>query len=277
MTSNLGLGNTATAIDARAAKQATGQAVRLEAVVKNNGTGPSAVNALRGIDLSLARGSFTAIMDHPGRERARSYTPRRAWILQRAAPFGLATPISRGCGPTSSRSSGESTWDSCSRRTTCSRPRRSSRAYTWPLSWPALSILASASLTPHLRMGSARNALVSSCEQFQPSCAQIYSSRRSAGHRRCGTGSLDRLAQVVDRLYVHAEVLGELACGQHGFETEPCESLRVHTPQVRGGAHRNETEQWPGTRDSRSAEASRNRPSTFVQRSASTRSRAHLW
>ncbi|QAY58573.1 ABC transporter ATP-binding protein [Microbacterium protaetiae] len=44
----------------------TAAAVRLEAVVKKYGTGPSAVTALRGIDLTLTRGSFTAIMGPSG-------------------------------------------------------------------------------------------------------------------------------------------------------------------------------------------------------------------
>ena len=66
-------------------------------------------------------------------------------------------------------------------------------------------------------------------------------------------------AQVVDRLYVHAEVLGELACGQHGFETEPCESLRVHTPQVRRGAHRDETERDGAMALNRRFQASRSK------------------
>lgn len=45
---------------------ATESAVRLESVVKRYGTGPSGVSALRGIDLTLARGSFTAIMGPSG-------------------------------------------------------------------------------------------------------------------------------------------------------------------------------------------------------------------
>lgn len=46
--------------------EATGQAVRLHEAVKKYGTGPSAVTALRGIDLTLERGSFTAIMGPSG-------------------------------------------------------------------------------------------------------------------------------------------------------------------------------------------------------------------
>ncbi|MGM7671822.1 ABC transporter ATP-binding protein [Microbacterium sp. A93] len=84
MTNNIGSGNTATAIDSRAANQATTQAVRLEAVVKQYGTGPSAVVALRGIDLKLARGSFTAIMGPSG--------SGKSTFLHTAA--GLDTPTS---------------------------------------------------------------------------------------------------------------------------------------------------------------------------------------
>ncbi|MGO2542395.1 MAG: ABC transporter ATP-binding protein [Specibacter sp.] len=46
--------------------EATGQAVRLHEAVKKYGTGPSAVTALRGINLTLERGSFTAIMGPSG-------------------------------------------------------------------------------------------------------------------------------------------------------------------------------------------------------------------
>ncbi len=44
----------------------TDPAIRLTGVVKQYGTGRSAVLALRGVDLSLARGSFTAIMGPSG-------------------------------------------------------------------------------------------------------------------------------------------------------------------------------------------------------------------
>jgi putative ABC transport system ATP-binding protein len=62
----------------------TGNAVRLQAVVKKYGTGPSAVIALRGIDLTLARGSFTAIMGPSG--------SGKSTFLHTAA--GLDTPTS---------------------------------------------------------------------------------------------------------------------------------------------------------------------------------------
>lgn len=62
----------------------TGQALRLEAVVKQYGTGPSAVIALRGIDLTLDRGSFTAIMGPSG--------SGKSTFLHMAA--GLDTPTS---------------------------------------------------------------------------------------------------------------------------------------------------------------------------------------
>lgn len=62
----------------------TGQALRLEAVVKKYGTGASAVMALRGIDLTLARGSFTAIMGPSG--------SGKSTFLHTAA--GLDTPSS---------------------------------------------------------------------------------------------------------------------------------------------------------------------------------------
>ena len=84
MTTLIGSGNTATAIGTRAAKQSTGEAVRLEAVVKQYGAGPSAVTALRGVDLSLARGSFTAIMGPSG--------SGKSTFLHTAA--GLDTPTS---------------------------------------------------------------------------------------------------------------------------------------------------------------------------------------
>lgn len=66
------------------ASMASGQAVRLEAVVKKYGTGPTAVTALRGIDLSLTRGSFTAIMGPSG--------SGKSTFLHTAA--GLDTPTS---------------------------------------------------------------------------------------------------------------------------------------------------------------------------------------
>ena len=84
MTTIIGSGNTATAIGTPAAKQSAGQAVRLEAVVKQYGTGPSAVTALRGVDLSLARRSFTAIMGPSG--------SGKSTFLHTAA--GLDTPTS---------------------------------------------------------------------------------------------------------------------------------------------------------------------------------------
>jgi putative ABC transport system ATP-binding protein len=62
----------------------TGTAVRLQAVVKKYGTGPSAVIALRGIDLTLTRGSFTAIMGPSG--------SGKSTFLHTAA--GLDTPTS---------------------------------------------------------------------------------------------------------------------------------------------------------------------------------------
>ncbi len=60
------------------------QALRLEAVAKKYGTGPSAVMALRGIDLTLTRGSFTAIMGPSG--------SGKSTFLHTAA--GLDTPTS---------------------------------------------------------------------------------------------------------------------------------------------------------------------------------------
>ena len=73
-----------TSTRSNAVSTATGHAVRLEAVVKNYGTGPSAVTALRGVDLRLARGSFTAIMGPSG--------SGKSTFLHTAA--GLDTPTS---------------------------------------------------------------------------------------------------------------------------------------------------------------------------------------
>ncbi len=84
MTRIIGSGNTATVIGTAATKLGTGQAVRLEAVVKQYGAGPSAVTALRGVDLSLPRGSFTAIMGPSG--------SGKSTFLHTAA--GLDTPTS---------------------------------------------------------------------------------------------------------------------------------------------------------------------------------------
>ncbi len=67
-----------------AGKLTTESAVRLESVVKRYGTGPSGVVALRGIDLTLARGSFTAIMGPSG--------SGKSTFLNTAA--GLDTPTS---------------------------------------------------------------------------------------------------------------------------------------------------------------------------------------
>ena len=69
---------------ARSATPSTGRALRLEAVVKRYGTGASAVVALRGIDLTLERGSFTAIMGPSG--------SGKSTFLNTAA--GLDTPTS---------------------------------------------------------------------------------------------------------------------------------------------------------------------------------------
>ncbi|WP_308491612.1 ABC transporter ATP-binding protein [Microbacterium terrisoli] len=67
-----------------AATLGTAPAVRLESVVKTYGTGPSAVVALRSIDLTLERGSFTAIMGPSG--------SGKSTFLNTAA--GLDTPTS---------------------------------------------------------------------------------------------------------------------------------------------------------------------------------------
>ncbi|MCX7522889.1 ABC transporter ATP-binding protein [Microbacterium sp. STN6] len=66
------------------AQSSTRQALRLEAVVKRYGTGASAVMALRGIDLTLSRGSFSAIMGPSG--------SGKSTFLNTAA--GLDTPTS---------------------------------------------------------------------------------------------------------------------------------------------------------------------------------------
>nr|WP_242582366.1 ABC transporter ATP-binding protein [Amycolatopsis sp. 195334CR] len=47
-------------------QRATAESVRLEAVTKVYGTGKSAVHALRGVDLNLPHGSFTAVMGPSG-------------------------------------------------------------------------------------------------------------------------------------------------------------------------------------------------------------------
>ena len=62
----------------------TTHALHLQTVVKKYGTGPSAVIALRGIDLTLGRGSFTAIMGPSG--------SGKSTFLHTAA--GLDTPTS---------------------------------------------------------------------------------------------------------------------------------------------------------------------------------------
>src|SRR5690606_13816203 len=59
-------------------------AIRLESVVKQYGSGASAVVALRGIDLALERGSFTAVMGPSG--------SGKSTFLHTAA--GLDTPTS---------------------------------------------------------------------------------------------------------------------------------------------------------------------------------------
>jgi putative ABC transport system ATP-binding protein len=76
--------STQTATPTAAASRATGHAVRLDAVVKKYGTGPSAVFALRGVNLALQRGSFTAIMGPSG--------SGKSTFLNTAA--GLDTPTS---------------------------------------------------------------------------------------------------------------------------------------------------------------------------------------
>ncbi len=73
-----------TAPPSRTASTVQGQAVRLDAVVKKYGTGPSAVLALRGVNLTLGRGSFTAIMGPSG--------SGKSTFLHTAA--GLDTPTS---------------------------------------------------------------------------------------------------------------------------------------------------------------------------------------
>jgi len=73
------------AFSAPNATQAGGaSALRLQAVVKKYGSGPSAVMALRGVDLTLTRGSFTAIMGPSG--------SGKSTFLNTAA--GLDTPTS---------------------------------------------------------------------------------------------------------------------------------------------------------------------------------------
>lgn len=62
----------------------TGSAVRLESVVKRYEAGPSGTVALRGVDLTLERGSFTAIMGPSG--------SGKSTFLNTAA--GLDTPTS---------------------------------------------------------------------------------------------------------------------------------------------------------------------------------------
>jgi len=76
--------STQTATPTATASRAAGHAVRLDAVVKKYGTGPSAVFALRGVNLALQRGSFTAIMGPSG--------SGKSTFLNTAA--GLDTPTS---------------------------------------------------------------------------------------------------------------------------------------------------------------------------------------
>src|ERR1044072_9325223 len=52
--------------DAEAGAPASGAVVRASAITKRFGEGESAVDALRGVDIELRRGSFTAIMGPSG-------------------------------------------------------------------------------------------------------------------------------------------------------------------------------------------------------------------